>query len=65
MKISVKDLNYFKIQECTDWLDKNVGERRFYLHNQRGGVGWRYYSTERTIEIEDEQMATLFLLKFG
>jgi len=65
MIINIHDLNYFDIQQRTDWLDKNVGPRLYYLHNQRGGQGWRYYSIERTIEVEDEHWATLYLLKFG
>ena len=65
MVISLRELTYHEIQQRTDWLDKNVGERKYFLHNQRGGLGWRYYSSDRTIEIEDEQWATMFLLKFG
>lgn len=65
MKISIRHLSYGSIQDRMDWLDKNVGPRLYYLHNQSGGKGWRYYSTDRTVEIEDEQMATLFILKFS
>ena len=65
MKISIRQLSYGRIQEQIDWLDKNVGERKYVLHNQSGGLGWRYYTQDRTIEIEDEKMATLFILKFG
>jgi hypothetical protein len=48
-----------------DWLDKNVGPRKYVLHNQTGGVGWRYYSNERTIEIEDERWELMYMIKFG
>jgi len=65
MRISIGQLSYGSIQEQVDWLDKNVGERKYYLHNQSGGLGWRYYTQDRTVEIEDEKLATLFILKFG
>lgn len=65
MKISIKHLSYGSIQERVEWLSQNVGERKYVLHNQSGGLGWRYYTQERTIEIEDEQLATLFILKFS
>lgn len=65
MKISIKNLSYGHIQERVDWLGKNVGERKYVLHNQSGGLGWRYYPQDRTVEIEDERLATLFILKFG
>ena len=65
MKISIRQLSYGSIQDRVDWLDKNIGERKYYLHNQCGGLGWRYYNNDRIIEIEDEQWATMFLLKFG
>ena len=65
MKIIIRELSYGHIQDRVDWLDKNVGPRKYYLHNQSGGIGWRYYSQDRTVEIEDEHWATLFILKFG
>ena len=65
MKISIRHLSYGSIQDRVDWLDKNVGPRKYVLHNQSGGLGWRYYTADRMLEIEDERMATLFILKFG
>jgi hypothetical protein len=65
MRISVRHLTYGHIQEQVDWLDKNVDPRKYVLHNQIGGLGWCYYTQDRTVEIEDERMATLFILKFG
>ncbi len=65
MKISIGQLSYGNIQDRVQWLEKNVGERKYVLHNQSGGLGWRYYNNDRTIEIEDEHWATLFILKFG
>jgi hypothetical protein len=65
MKISIRHLTYGSIQDRVDWLSQHVGERKYVLHNQSGGLGWRYYTTDRMLEIEDEQLATLFILKFG
>jgi hypothetical protein len=65
MKINIRHLSYGSIQDRVDWLDKNVGPRQYYLHNQSGGKGWRYHAQERTIELEDDKMATLFLLIFS
>jgi len=65
MKFSIRHLTYGDIQDRMDWLDKNVGPRKYVLHNQSGGLGWRYYTQDRTVEIEDEHWATLFILKFG
>ena len=66
MKISTKHLNYGAIQDSIKWLDENVSPRKYWLHNQRGGQGWHYYSQgEGFIEIEDEKLAVMFLLKFG
>ena len=65
MVINIRHLSYGHIQDRVDWLDKNVGPRKYVLHNQSGGLGWRYYTTDRTLEIEDEKLALLFVLKFG
>lgn len=65
MKISIRHLSYGSIQDRVDWLDKNVGPRKYVLHNQSGGVGWRYYTNDRIIEIEDDHWATMFILKFS
>jgi hypothetical protein len=65
MRIKIEHLTYGSIQDRVDWLSKNVGERKYVLHNQSGGLGWRYYTHDRTLEIEDEQLAMLFILKFG
>jgi hypothetical protein len=65
MKFSIRHLPYGDIQERVTWLSKHVGEQKYYLHNQIGGVDWRYYTQDHTVEIEDEQMATMFILKFG
>jgi hypothetical protein len=62
--------------EQEKWLFDNVGARTHYLHNYRiGGIGWdikpetrftpsniRY--TSYLLTIEDEKLATFFILKF-
>lgn len=65
MRISVRHLTYGGIHDRVAWLEQNVGPRKYVLHNQSGGLGWRYYSQDRTVEIEDEKLATMFILKFG
>jgi hypothetical protein len=65
MKISIKHLSYGHIQDRVTWLEQNVGERKYVLHNQTGGYGWWYFNNDRVIEIENEQWATMFILKFG
>lgn len=65
MKINVKDLTYFEIQERAGWLDKNAGQRQYWLHNKLGGVGWRYFPQDRTIIVDDEKLALMFVLTFG
>ena len=65
MKISLEYLRHGDIQDRITWLSQHVGERKYYLHNQSGGLGWCYYTQDRTVEIEDERMATMFILKFG
>lgn len=65
MKIDIRQLSYGTIQDGIKWLDNTLGPRLYWLHNQRGGQGWSYHSAERTIEINDEKTALMFLLKFG
>lgn len=65
MKISIRHLSYRTIQDGIKWLDENVSPRKYWLHNQCGGQGWRYQIDERTIEIENEKLAVMFALKFG
>lgn len=55
------------------WILTHVGPRMYYLHNKYGGIGWSvsktmpneihdFYHWELTIE--DEQLATFFMVKF-
>ena len=64
MKIPIRHLSYRTIQDGVNWLEEHVSPRKYWLHNQRGGQGWRYYEHERAIEIEDEKTAVMFALKF-
>lgn len=65
MVIQFRHLTYAEIEERTNWLDANVGPRQYFMHTAKGGHGWRYIIKDRMIVIEDEKMATMFLLKFG
>ena len=65
MQISFRHLTYSEIEERTTWLDKNVGLRQYYMHTAKGGHGWRYMIKDRIVQIEDEQWAAMFILKFG
>ena len=65
MKISIKQLSYGHIQDRVTWLEQNIGERKYVLHNHSGGLGWRYHNNDRVIEIEDEHWATMYVLKWG
>jgi len=64
-RINIKSSTHGSIQDQVKWLDKNVGPRRYYLHTEAGGEGWRYFPKEHTVEIEDDSLATMFALKFG
>lgn len=65
MKIPIRHLSHSTVQVGVKWLEEHVSPRKYWLHNQRGGEGWRYHSADRTIEIDDEKTAVMFLLKFG
>lgn len=65
MIISIRHLSYGHIQDRVHWLEQNVGERKYVLHTQSGGYGWKYHNVDRTIEIEDEKMGLLFALRWG
>ena len=49
------------------WLTQNISERQYFLHNSLGSHHWRWYTTSegRYLEIDDDKIATMFLLKFG
>lgn len=47
------------------WLEKNVGPRKFYIHNMFGGEGWRVFTDKDgkiRITFDDDKTATLFML---
>ena len=54
------------------WLLKNIGRRLHYMHNSIGGEGWAarakwdpgMVNNHWTLTLEDERMATWFLLHF-
>lgn len=56
-----------------DWIYKNVGPSKYYLHDRSGGIGWRYKrersdffgNEENILEFDDDRIATLWLLKWS
>jgi hypothetical protein len=46
---------------------KHISPRLFFLHNKRGGTGWKIYNIRGDLdwflEIENEKLATFLLLK--
>lgn len=65
MKISVRHVPYRSVQAGIKWLESTVSPRKYFLHNMRGGQGWRYYEYEHAVEIDDDKTAVMFALKFG
>lgn len=65
MRIKLLRTPFQNVKVYIEWLDKNVGAQSYYLHTHTGGPGWKYFVRERIIEIQDERLATLFLLIFG
>ena len=69
--ITIK-LNNDLTPEQESWLLKNVGPRLHWLHNSRGGKGWRakhewdsgMVHKRWYISFEDERYATFFKLMF-
>jgi hypothetical protein len=56
------------VQQTGDILDKAISPRKFYHHDQQGGVDWRVsrsgYQTKITLdESVDESVITYLLLK--
>jgi len=49
------------------WLTEHAGPQEYYLHTGFGGRGWNYRFDRdgHYVYIADDQLATLFLLKFG
>lgn len=53
------------------WVLTHVGPRMYYLHNRYGGVGWSVKlvssfgeSSYWELTLEDEQLASFFVIKF-
>ena len=65
MKFNFANLTYDELDQRLKWLGEDVSARKYYIHTAQGGLGWRYYISERTIEIDDEKTAIMFALKFG
>jgi len=65
MEIQLRHLTSAEIEERTNWLGANIGPRQYYMHTVSGGQGWQYIIKDRVVVIEDDQWATMFILKFG
>jgi hypothetical protein len=63
--ISFRELTYPQIGERMEWVEENIGPRKYYLHIAQGGEGWSYNSNSRTITINDRQWELLYILKWG
>lgn len=47
-------------------LTETIGPRKFYLHCEIGGLGWsivNHAQSEKTVVIQDPQLAILVMLK--
>ena len=66
--------------DIADYCQTNISPRRYYLHNQIGGTGWRIYSilapinpdgnwkiqmTTWHVDIDDDKQAMMIRLKYG
>ena len=63
--------------DVQDWLEKNVGPKKFYIHGGWiGGEGWAidspWHPYQRTkhnqkfnLEVSNEKIATYLILRFG
>lgn len=59
-----------------EWLSKNIGERKVWLPHYISGAGWKirktnYIGTDKpnyevkwTLEFDDDQLASYYILKF-
>jgi hypothetical protein len=66
--------------DLAEYCHTNISPRRYYLHNQVGGEGWRIYSlvepvnpdgnwkikmTKWYVDVDCEQQAILIRLRYG
>lgn len=61
-RIKVKNLG-----QVEKWCLRKIGPRLFYLHNKRGGAGWKLYKDgyDFYLELEDPRLMTMFVLTMG
>lgn len=55
------------ISKCQRWLEVNVSPKKYHLHTQIGGSGWamkQLAQKEIEVIVEDDEKATLLILKF-
>ena len=65
MAVRIK-VDWNKISEAEHLCMKHIGPRLFYIHNKRGGEGWKIVKSDLdwVLEIEDEKKATFVILKY-
>lgn len=53
--------------EIEQWCLKYIGPRLYWLHNKRGGHGWKIQrnSDSWELEVEDGKQLIMAILKFG
>lgn len=75
------DIDSTTKQAIAEYCHTNISPRRYYLHNQIGGTGWRIYGELKPVEQESpnwkvqatywyvdvdcEQQAIMIRLKYG
>lgn len=54
--------------EAQAWCEKTISPQRYYVHTKFGGPGWEFRRISKTwdweLTIEDDQLATIAMLKF-
>lgn len=65
--MGIRILKHRLSDEEQRWLAHNIGEREYFLHTGTGSHHWRWFSTSEGyyLEIDDDKIATMFILKFG
>lgn len=62
MSVQIPMSGNYLTTEQFNWICQNIGRQFYYLHNKRGGRGWTL--NKGTLTIDDEHLASIFILKF-
>ena len=67
---SITRIHHSKYNEIVQWCVENIGEQKYYLHTQVGGLDWHIYHRCGYYELQinsnySESIITLLLLKYG